>query len=538
MKVFSPRYIAALTALLAIPFIYNSCQGGLLGAKGFSSSKSSTCKVAIENGVVKKLEFVDNQTPAVFASTKVRLRAESSSSAQNKAAAPVMVNAGTKLGVLMDNRCLQDHVGQLSASVISSAVSRTGEYISELDKQVYLWELERNYADNDIEEIARTEPCVIGISWNQEYKVQATFSDVNQSNQTHLNSIRALTAYDAFYNSGGGMETTGNPVIVAVVDTGVDWQHPDLEANIWKHQSGAGIDITTVGGTGAVDYNPLDVSDIGHGTHVAGLIGAVSNNGLGIIGTMPYRVKIMAIKLFKLNTDGTLSTSSQYFYNAVRFAYLNGANVINLSLGAVGAGQKTDSLADTAIQEALARGVVVTVVIGNAEGGANGQIVDGVNFSSIPGQFATRNGVIGVGSFDVNTGAKSYFSHFSTNFVEIAAPGAQQGNTGIYSTIPRNLGNYGQLAGTSQAGPIVSAAAALTIGIIRDATGVAPTPTEVERLILASAVKSPTLNTYFKDGNKLDLLNLVQKINQEYPQTANGGGGGSTVIPDLVGCAK
>jgi subtilisin family serine protease len=134
----------------------------------------------------------------------------------------------------------------------------------------------------------------------------------------------------------------------------------------------------------------------------------------------------------------------------------------------------------------------------------------------------------------VTTGEKSYFSHFSPTFAEIAAPGAENGSTGIYSTKPRALSSYGRLAGTSQAGPIVSAAAGLAIGLIRESYGVAPTPAEVERLLLASAIKSPQLTTYFKDGNRLDLQALVQKINQEYPLTATGA---STNVGTL-GCAR
>jgi subtilisin family serine protease len=329
------------------------------------------------------------------------------------------------------------------------------------------------------------------------------------------------------------MDQSGNPVILAVVDTGVDWQHPDLQNNMWAHKDGIGIDITTVG-TSLVDYNPYDVSNIGHGTHVAGLMAAVSNNNTGIIGTMPYRAKIMAIKIFKVGSNGAMSTTSQYFYNGVKFAYLNGAHVINLSLGSVSAGASTDSTAQSAVEEAVAAGSVVTVVIGNAESGTNGRVIDGTTYSSIPGQFSTREGVIGVGSFDSSSGQKSYFSHYSTTFAEIGAPGAEQGSTGIYSTVPRALSSYGRLAGTSQAAPIVAAAAGLAIGIIRDAYGVAPSPKEVERLLLESAEKSPALSTYFKDGNKLNLVRLITKINEDYPLTKTGG---QADLPSL-GCTK
>lgn len=536
MKRLSLRFAWPFIVLLTIPFVYNSCQGGLLGGKGFSSASSASCKAGLEKGVVTKMEYNDDLPPAAFASQKVRLKADlDQNTAQAKASGPLVIEAGKSLGVLLNNKCLQENRDRIDRTVISKSVLVAGALLPELDRQAYEWVLDRDYSEDEIQDLADHEECVVGITWNRDYEIQAAFNDTSLTSQTHLSTIHALEAYDKFYGTGnGGMLTSGTAVVLAVIDTGVDWQHPDLQNNMWAHTNGIGIDITTVCTGCITDYNPFDLSDIGHGTHVAGLMAAVSNNGQGILGTMPFRAKLMAIKIFKRETNGNLKTNSQYFYNAVRFAYLNGANVINLSLGAVGAGASTDTLAQTALQEAVQHGAFVTTVIGNADGGANGQLVDGTTYSSIPGQYSTMAGVVGVGSFDSSSGEKSVFSHFSPTFVEISAPGAEQGMTGIYSTKPRAQSSYGRLAGTSQAGPIVSAAAGLTIGLIREAYGIVPTPAEVERLLLASAVKSPQLTTYFKDGNRLDLLSLVQKINQEYPLTINGN---STTLSSL-GCAR
>ena len=535
MKRSASRYALPLFALLGLPFIYNSCQGGLLGSKGFSASNASiNCKAGMENGVATKMITDNASPPGAFARKKVLLREDySENPGLAKSSVPVTVDAGRSLGVILNNSCLQSSSDQIGATTITKAAVSTGGMIPGLDRQAYEWILDRDYTDSEIEALADSEACVEGISWNREYKLQAAFNDSGMIYQTHLNSIRAMQSYDLFYNTGGGMNLTGtlaDGVVVAVVDTGVDWRHPDLEANLWAHQNGVGIDITTVG-SAAVDYNPFDVSTIGHGTHVAGIVGAVSNNRQGIVGTMPFRARIMAIKIFKRESNGELSTTSQFFYNAVKFAYLNKASVINLSLGAIGPGAAADSLAQAGVSEAVANGSFVTVVIGNADGGGNGQIVDGTNLSSIPGQYSTMDGVVGVGSFDSNTGNKSYFSHYSTTYAEIAGPGAEQGTTGIYSTLPTALSGYGRLAGTSQAAPVVSGAAAMTIGMIKEAYGVAPTPAEVERLLKVSAVKSPALTTFFKDGNKLDLVNLAQRINQDYPNTRLGAGTASIINP-------
>ncbi len=537
MKRPSFRFALAFIALLTVPFIYNSCQGGLLGAKGFSAKSSAQqCKVRLEKGIVTKLEPIGDRQPTVFATQKVRLKEDlDQNSAQAKATGPILVPAGSSLVVLMNNRCLQENESELANYPISKSALAAHPLIPELRRQAYSWILDRAYTDEEVETISAAEPCIVGISWNRTYEHQAmALNDPGLFYQSHLGAIHAQESYDYFYNSGGGMEKTGSPVILAVLDTGVDWQHPDLQNNMWAHTNGMGIDITTLG-TSLVDYNPFDMSSIGHGTHVAGLMAAIANNNTGVIGTMPFRAKIMAIKVFKVNTDGSVKSDSVYLGNALEFATLNGAHVINMSLGQVSAGAKTDSTLAAAIEAAVAAGSVVTTVIGNADNGGNGRVIDGTTYSSIPGQFATQSGVLGVGSIDSQNGEKSYFSHYSTTFAEIAAPGAEHGSTGVYSTLPRALSSYGRLAGTSQAAPIVSAAAGLTIGIIREAYGMSPSPAEVERLILESAAKASNLAPYFKDGNKLDLTRLIAKINEDYPLTKSGGG---TIDLPSLGCAK
>lgn len=520
---FLRRLFLPLAILLSVPLFYNSCQGHFLGKPiGSITGSSSSCKVTLENGLVRELKTSATDVPPPFQSSKVVLFAAVAPPGQAKASSPTTtVTAGTQLATLIDNRCLQDPERDFSKDVISKSAHQSGETVAQLDRQIYLWELSQDYSEDTIAAQADLEPCVVGVSWNHTYQMQSVFNDPSLATQAHLPPLHAEEAYAHFYSVPGGMAQTGNPVILAAVDTGVDYSHPDLSANVWRHSSGIGIDITTLN-TSAVNYSPLDISPVGHGTHVAGALAAVSNNAIGIMGTMPYRAQVMPIRVFKADSAGNLSTTSQYFYNAVKFAYMNGANVINLSLGSITTGAATDAVAESALTEAVQHGVVAVVVIGNADGGANGSLIDGTTMSSTPGQYSTIAGVIGVGSIDSSTGSKSYFSHYSPTFAEIGAPGAEQSGTGIYSTLPTSMGSYGRLMGTSQAAPIVSAAAGLAIGLIREAYGVPPSPSEVERLILSSAIKSPALTSYFTDGNRLDLLSLVQKINRDYPLTLKG----------------
>ncbi len=493
---------------LLIPLVYNSCQAGLLSSKGFMSARSQTqCKAGLYKGEVTPFEAFAKHTP--FSERKVildTLPQGLSTQSQKTLESDSTLPPGAELGVLALNSCPSEWIGSLSEQKLEA-----------LERQIYAWNLDREYSISEIEALADADPCVIGLSWNQSYRLHA-FNDSQSINQSHLEAINASAAYSLAYGESAGMKRTGDPVIMAVIDTGVDYAHLDLQANMWRHNQGIGIDITTLGGN--VDYNPTDPSAIGHGTHVAGIIAAASDNTIGITGTMPFRGQIMSIKVFETDPlTGEEFTSSQHVYNAIQFAYLNGAHVINLSLGRIVNGSATDALAETALTEAVNRGVTVITVIGNSDPGENGREVNGTTLTSIPAIYSTKAGVIGVGSFDVRTGQKSLFSHFSTTYAEIGAPGAEQGLTGIYSTLPTRLSSYGRLAGTSQAGPQVTAAAGLTIGLIREAYKIAPTPQEVERLLLASAAKSQDLAPFFKDGNRLDLHRLVQKINEEYPLT-------------------
>jgi len=511
------HYIFPVLLALATAFVFNNCQGGLFGSKGFTSAKSK-CVAGLYKGQLSKLS--DGVEPSPFAAQKVRLSSSSGTAVQSKVEAPVTVKAGEKLTVTLDNACVMNP-DSVKGAITTEAIKSAATY-AELERQVYLWTLPRDYSSDEIEQLTADEPCIAGVSWNRTYKMQA-YNDTGALYQSYLGSINGENAYPLFYNDSGGMTRTGNPVIIAVIDTGVDWQHPDLQANIWTHAYGAGIDITTLGTN--VSYNPMDVSGIGHGTHVAGSIAAVTDNTVGISGTMPFRAKIMAIKLFAVDQAGELTTTSQHLANALRFAHQNGAHVINLSIGNITNSPNSDATVEAGVNEAVAAGVTVVTVTGNADGGQSGREINGQTLTVIPGMYATRQGVIGVGSYETSTGNKSYFSHYSTTYGEIAAPGAEQGINGIYSTLPTSLNSYGRLAGTSQAAPLVSAAAGLVVGIIRDAYNVIPKPADVERLILASAAKDSRLTPYFKEGNRLDLLRLVQRINAEYPQTRSSSSG-------------
>src|SRR6476469_958312 len=260
---------------------------------------------------------------------------------------------------------------------------------------------------------------------------------------------------------------TGNGIVVAVVDSGVDYTHPDLDGNIWQNAgeiAGNGIDddgngyIDDIRGWDFVasDNNPMDLDLDGHGTHVAGAIAAERNN-FGITG-IAYHAKIMPVRV--LNTFG--SGSPNNVAAGIRYAADNGANVINISL------KKDDDtfnqLTD-AIQYANNKGSVVVMAAGNSSG------IQPV----YPAINANRWG-IAAGSIDVS-GRMADSSNRSgfTPLDYVVAPGVD-----IYSTTPYNT--YHTYSGTSMATPQVAGVAALVLNANPNLT-----PAQVEYILTTTA---------------------------------------------------
>lgn len=236
--------------------------------------------------------------------------------------------------------------------------------------------------------------------------------------QWNLAKVQASNAWDL---------TTGSAsVSVAVLDTGVDLSHPDLQGKVV-----ASVNFT----------DSATVSDVnGHGTHVAGIVGATTNNGQGVAG-LGYNTTVMNVKVMGDNGSGSSGSIAQ----GVVWAADNGARVINISAGATF--QMTTL--ESAINYAQGRGVVVVAAAGN-------------NGSSAPFYPAFYSDVIAVASTDMfdNLAPSSDYG----DWVDVAAPG---GN--IYSTLPNN--RYASLSGTSMASPHVAGLAGLVFSRVADTNG-------------------------------------------------------------------
>lgn len=266
----------------------------------------------------------------------------------------------------------------------------------------------------------------------------------HNKDQWHFHHCGIVDGYEEMVNEGGDLS-----VIVAVIDSGVDYEHEDLKDNMWVNadeipgnnidddQNGYvddyyGVDIVAGKGNGG-DTN-------GHGTHVAGII-AARNNNVGVLG-IAYNVKIMSVKAAMHN--GTLNQAD--IAKAILYAYENGAEVINMSFGG--------SACSIAVQDALATAYTRCVLVASA--GNNGAPNEGM--FAIPNYPAALTYVLGVMSVD-ETGRESVFTNYDAvkyNGVEyeLYAPGEN-----IISTLPGN--KYGFLSGTSMAAPMVSAFAAI-----------------------------------------------------------------------------
>jgi subtilisin family serine protease len=259
----------------------------------------------------------------------------------------------------------------------------------------------------------------------------ATPTDPRWSQQWDMSKISAPTAWNTHTDSG--------TVVVAVIDTGVDFTHPDLQGNLWTSATGShGFDCVN----GRCTPGGSDV--FGHGTHVAGTIGAAANNGIGIAG-INWRAQLMSLRFMDAKGSGYVSDAVLAF-DQVTSLKQQGVNV-RLTNNSWGSGGFSQSLKD-----ALARGEAGGILHVCAAGNSN-QSTD--SLPMYPGAYDNR-GIISVLASDKNDAGAS-FTNYGLATVDIAAPGVS-----TLSTVPTGTctlcdpSGYKLLSGTSMATPHVS----------------------------------------------------------------------------------
>lgn len=262
--------------------------------------------------------------------------------------------------------------------------------------------------------------------------------------------LEKISASAAWNNFGAGTDT----VVVADIDTGVDYTHPDLAANMWTNPgeiAGNGVDddgngyVDDVYGIDTRNHDGDPADDHGHGTHTAGTFGAVSNNGLGVAG-VSLNVRILACKFISSGGTGTDAGAIECF-NYVVNQRQRGVNVrvTNNSWGGLRE-SVFPSVLKNAIDTAGENGILNVFAAGN----------DGIDTDVYPFDPAsfTSPSIVSVAASDSGDG-RATWSNYGVNSVDLAAPGAS-----ILSTV---IGGYGWASGTSMATPHVAGAAALLL---------------------------------------------------------------------------
>ncbi len=263
---------------------------------------------------------------------------------------------------------------------------------------------------------------------------------------------------------------------IAIVDSGIRLDHEDLDSNLWRNSDeipNNDLDddengyIDDVFGVNTVDPTLTAEDDSGHGTHVAGIVGAVGNNGIGVTG-VAWNANLMAVKFMNASGRGSLDDAVE----AIDYAVANGANIINASWGSEG---RSSSL-DRAMERAGDNGVFIVAAAGNESDN-----IDRVYYS--PASSDLPN-VITVASIDVS-GHRSPFSNYGIGKTDLTAPGSQ-----ILSTWADSADAYSNASGTSMAAPLVTGILALNMVLRPDDD----MQLQVDRLVFSSK-KRPELST-------------------------------------------
>lgn len=306
-----------------------------------------------------------------------------------------------------------------------------------------------------------------------------------------LYGLGRIGARDAWKTSSGGTN-----VIVANIDTGVDYNHPDLVNNVWRNGAEIPGDKIDNDGNGYVDdvsgwdfknrdNKPFD--DNQHGTHTAGTIAATGRNGIGIAG-VAHTARVMSLK-FLGGSRG--SGTSEDAILAIRYAATNGAQIMSNSWGG---GGRSQALFD-AIKAANEKGILFVAAAGNSKR-------DNDSKPSYPAAYDLPN-VLAVAATD-ESDRLATFSNFGVKSVHIAAPGVK-----IYSTIPG--GKYAAFSGTSMACPHVAGAAVVLKAAYPNLKAV-----ELKSVLVDSAESIDGLKSKVFNGGRLHLARAMTLANERY----------------------
>ncbi|MDK2808521.1 MAG: hypothetical protein PWP24_1257 [Clostridiales bacterium] len=348
-------------------------------------------------------------------------------------------------------------------------------------------------------------------------------TDVEPNHTVHLLNTNDYYSEKqwAFYDANSSIDVTdawdmgtgkNQEVIVAVIDTGIDYLHADLQGKIWENQDEtylSDLDNDANGykgdyyGWNFSDQNPVicdyeyeiegneSVAVDMHGTHVAGIIDAVADNGIGIAGLASYsNVKLMSLKVMGLGRNGVISD----IVKAIAYAEDNGATICNLSLG-------TEQYSKSLYQAMKNSSMLFVCAAGNGDETTNNKGYDISRYPMYPASYDLDN-TISVANVN-RTGELDATSCYSKTDVDIAAPGTDIASCYVDKN-HTDEGLYIYSTGTSMAAPFVTATAALLSSYYGDLSAL-----DLKNRILGGSKKVNSLFSKVKDGAYLDVYGAL-----------------------------
>lgn len=433
-------------------------------------------------------------------------------SAISLALLPVFASATTDLGSAKaakspdysSNKVIVAYKGDATTAMRRSARSSVGARISDRNQdetddrlsaiaggRLAVYDLSRMSVKDAIKKL-NADPAIAYAEPDYRLKIALTPDDpdygqlwaLNNTGQNGGTAGADISAEDAW-----DITTGSHDIVVGVIDTGVDYNHEDLSANIWTNPNeiaGNGIDddnngyVDDMHGINAITNSGDPMDDQGHGSHVSGTLGAVGNNGIGVVG-VSHNVSIAGCKFLAADGFGSTTNAIKCVNYMVDLKTNGGVNlrVLNNSWGGGGESQALSE----AIDAAEAADILFVVAAGN-DGTDNDSI------PSFPGNYPNDN-VLTIAN-TTRTDSLRFDSQYGLTTVDMGAPG-----TSILSTIPGN--GYATYSGTSMAAPQVAGAAALISSIKPDLTAV-----EVKQILMDSGDPITALDGITVSGNRLN----------------------------------
>lgn len=298
-----------------------------------------------------------------------------------------------------------------------------------------------------------------------------------------------------------------NPVVVGVIDTGIDRRHPDLKPNLWKAPANFKVNLKTwpawcrgAGGWDAINHtcNPQDSG--WHGTHVAGIIGARGGNGIGLVG-VNWDIKLMALKAFDFYGWGSVASVIEAIDFAIQAKQRNGVNVRVLN-NSYGERCRPGRACPSSLLEQEIRLANQNEILFVASAGENESQPNNDDYPHYPSSYQVEN-VIAV-AWTNRRDELSPSSNYGLTSVDLGSPGSE-----IWSTFPIHYGSkggYNYSNGTSMSAPFVSGTAALVLSRCPTLT-----TAKLKELLLATTDPIDSLKAKTVSGGRLNAFKAVKQ---------------------------